>query len=390
MAGLMPDNVDDNLDAAASPIALEREARDRKIDEARKRASPYEVELRIKRLAQQAGVSRQEARRLYEEGLKAVAEDASLIDSDIPGNSLTPNQLSRATQTLRDMAGTRRDAAEEDRRKKWSAMTYLAGGAQNLTGANRGMYAALADMPEEERVQSLQNMMPGAQYTAAVDAAAAKGDPESEARLLAIEANMENSKAERLQQEQQFTTKLQDDRLAREEASKTQLAQINAANAKALAEMNAANLRNNLEWETRFNMAKMPIDSEKAAQEAAANRESQNREMAFQTANPGLYDVMTGTHNTNAAIDQLKGIAARSDSFQYLPGWGFGLREAESMNDELLGLVRRAEMLGIQSPLADPAVRRELIKRWGYSSGWSGGRGGWFGNISQPMPDDLQ
>lgn len=151
MAGFMPDNVDDNLDAAASPIALEREARDRKIDEARKRASPYEVELRIKRLAQQAGVSRQEARRLYEEGLKAVAEDSSLIDSDIPGNSLTPNQLRRATQTLRDMAGTRRDASEEDKRQKWSAMTYLAGGAQNLTGANRGVYAQAAAIKDPEK-----------------------------------------------------------------------------------------------------------------------------------------------------------------------------------------------------------------------------------------------
>ena len=60
------------------------------------------------------------------------------------------------------------------------------------------------------------------------------------------------------------------------------------------------------------------------------------------------------------------------------------------MNDHLKRLQRQAELMGVESPLADPEYRRELIKQWGYSSGWAGGRGGWMGDWFNPMPEDLQ
>jgi hypothetical protein len=59
------------------------------------------------------------------------------------------------------------------------------------------------------------------------------------------------------------------------------------------------------------------------------------------------------------------------------------------MNDELLAMADQAQRVGIETRLADPAYRRQLIEQYGYASGWSGGRGGWFGDFWQPMPEGL-
>ena len=127
-----------------------------------------------------------------------------------------------------------------------------------------------------------------------------------------------------------------------------------------------------------------------AKRDAAATQQRTALELQMQEKSPGLYDVMTGNASTEDAIRELKRIAAGADRFQYLPGGGFGAREAESMNDHLKRLQRQAELMGLESPLADPEYRRDLIKQWGYSSGWAGGRGGWMGDWFNPMPEDLQ
>ena len=112
--------------------------------------------------------------------------------------------------------------------------------------------------------------------------------------------------------------------------------------------------------------------------------------LSMQEKSPGLHDLISGNSSTEDAIRELKKIADGADSFQWLPGGGFGLREATSMNDHLKRLAAQAQQMGINSPLADPAHRRELIKRWGYSSGWVGGKGGWMGDWFHPMPEELQ
>jgi hypothetical protein len=107
----------------------------------------------------------------------------------------------------------------------------------------------------------------------------------------------------------------------------------------------------------------------------------------FVNNNPGAYHAAIGLQ-TPEAEEYLKNAAAGADNFQWLPGGGFGNREAGAMNAALLALARQADMSGVQHRLNDRAYREELIRKYGYASGWSGGRGGWFGDFWQPIPND--
>ena len=211
-----------------------------------------------------------------------------------------------------------------------------------------------------------------------------------EARAQEHAANMEDRRSER-----------EERRAAMERESEQFFERMRTEREKwALDAQNQADSRER-EWGTRERMATDANDVQRQQTQAAAKaaeektaREAADRrqlgELQYKQQAPGLYDIMTGRPDSQEASDALKDIAGRSDRFQYLPGGGFGEREATAMNDELLGLARQAELLGIKSPLADPAYRRNLIQRWGYASGWSGGRGGWFGDFWQPMPSDLR
>jgi len=360
MAGLnvrgdLVGNVQDDLNAAASPMALDPAPR--------RRASPYETELRIKRLAQQAGVSRQEARRLYEEGL-ADAE----VDPEV---GMTPAQLSMATQSLRDMAGTRQDEAEANRKKKWAAMTYLAGGAQNLGGGNRAMYAALADLPEEERQKSLQYMMPGGNQAAAVDVAEVRGNPEMDARILAIETQNQAAADARAQQDRQFRAEMDErgaaraeDAATREAAAQRHMEEIRWANEMALEKMRNESQNSAQEWDRRFDMAKLPIDAELAAAKAkqetfdkqlAANKEAEARALP---GGEGTYQLQQGNYNHPLAEELMKQKARESDKSCL----GFYPDDANRLHATLIGL-------GIK----DPAVRQMLVAKYGQQRSWSRG-----------------
>ena len=107
----------------------------------------------------------------------------------------------------------------------------------------------------------------------------------------------------------------------------------------------------------------------------------------FANNNVGAYHAAIGLQ-TPEADQYLKTAAAGADNFQFLPGGGFGNREAGSMNAALLALARQADMSGVPNRLNDRAYREELIRKYGYSSGWSGGRGGWLGDFWQPIPND--
>ena len=79
-------------------------------------------ELKIARMAQRAGITRQEARRLLDEGREAVMQGR-------PGDGpLTMAERGRESQSLRDMAGSRRDAELKARRQNRIEQAMLAGG----------------------------------------------------------------------------------------------------------------------------------------------------------------------------------------------------------------------------------------------------------------------
>jgi hypothetical protein len=117
------------------------------------------------------------------------------------------------------------------------------------------------------------------------------------------------------------------------------------------------------------------------------DKRKDNMRAGFVTNNPGAYHAAIGLQ-TPEAEEYLKNAAAGADNFQWLPGGGFGSREAGSMNAALLALARQADLSGVQHRLNDRAYREELIRKYGYASGWSGGRGGWFGDLWQPIPND--
>lgn len=83
--------------------------------------SDTERELKISRMARKAGVSREEARRMLDEGRRAAGFE--------PGEGrLTGPQRRMESQSLRDMAGSRRDAELAQRRQNRIDQAMMAGG----------------------------------------------------------------------------------------------------------------------------------------------------------------------------------------------------------------------------------------------------------------------
>ena len=315
---------------------------------------------------------------------------------------------------LRLAAAQKRQADKQARDLQWRAMVMMRAGNYAGALALPGMDDAMRSSIMNQQNAALNANRPGGPINfgptpLGVEAAnAARQDPAGDARLKAIEAQMTIAAADREARAQEHAANMEDRRSEREERraamereSEQFFERMRTEREKwALDAQNQADSRER-EWGTRERMATDANDVQRQQTQAAAKaadeksaKESADRrqlgELTYKQQSPGLYDIMTGRPDSQEASDALKDIAGRSDRFQYLPGGGFGEREATAMNDELLGLARQAELLGIKSPLADPAYRRDLIQRWGYSSGWSGGRGGWFGDFWQPMPSDLR
>jgi hypothetical protein len=315
---------------------------------------------------------------------------------------------------LRLAAAQKRAADKQARELQWRAQLMM----------NRGNYAGAMALPgADDSIRSAALSQQNAALNAnraggpinfgptplGVEATqASRQDPQNDVRLKGIEAQIAAANADRAARSEEFKAMMEDrasDRQLRlqemQRASDKDFERIRAENARFEKEMQRRMEESRMEWGTRERMGidSNAVEREKlgaAASAAAAKesltaeREAKLSELRFQQQSPGAYDVIAGRSDTEGAADALKAIAGRSDRFQWLPGGGFGLREATAMNDELLGLARQAELLGMSSPLTDPAYRRELIKRYGYASGWSGGRGGWFGDLWQPMPDGLK
>jgi hypothetical protein len=305
---------------------------------------------------------------------------------------------------MRTRIAIRKQADREARERQWKAQVMLRAGnrvgALGTEGLDDWQRAAIAGGPTPLAVEA---------------ARAARQSPDNDVRLKGIEAQIAAANADREARANEFRATM-----ARQEAeAKERAKQFDASQTLAMTRMTEEGKRQEAaiaaqlassgrEWDARRAMntenaeverhraatADKKIDEQvRMAEDKArmlAEREARLRELEFQQKSPGMYDVISGRADTRDAASSLKAMAGRSDRFQWLPGGGFGLREATAMNDELLGLARQAELLGVQSPLTDPAYRRELIKRYGYASGWSGGRGGWFGDFWHPMPPDLR
>jgi hypothetical protein len=188
------------------------------------------------------------------------------------------------------------------------------------------------------------------------------------------------------QARQQFEAtnqKFQSERTAADASLKAQLAQTQAMLDRGRGDNEASVEAARLAAEA----AGAPATIALAKMKQEDDRRKDNMRTTFATTNPGAYHAAVGLQ-TPEAEEYLKNAAADADNFQWLPGGGFGSREAGSMNAALLALARQAEMSGVQSRLSDRAYREELIRRYGYASGWSGGRGGWLGDFWQPIPND--
>lgn len=300
----------------------------------------------------------------------------------------TDNAAYNDAGMLRELIAGNREAKREQNETMWRARAMLRGGnavgAQALPGLNDWQRQMLSGGPTPLGVQAAQ-------------AAGAGRAADADVRLAALQAQMEEAEATRQQQAQQFQERMQAEADKRETdrqlaAEQHQLAaeRLTADNKRGLAEIDARLLASKMEMDAKLgatNAAVAEKEKERLAAEAAAVRA---RQMAWQQQEPGLFDIASGRANTRSASAALKALAATSDRFQWLPGGGFGLREATAMNEELLRIAAQAQQLGVQSPLADPEYRRKLIMQYGYSSGWSGGRGGWFGDFWQPMPEGLE
>ena len=418
---------------------------ERKVAEDKMRQHPSVVEARLKRMAAAAGISMSEARASYEAGMeengggetfdefrrgtqdlrdkatdrrlaaqqaakdnwratamlaggsqninsgnRAIYDQAAAIDDpakqaeflsqfrQTPGNFQSNDPRIQVAQIQAEAAKANAAAEREGRnsQNQWLETTRIA-------DEERARAAQMFDATKRQEFDAEQKRLER-EFTAA------QGDKAREDAVLVREQELEQRRqehAERMAAEERRYQLSREENAAREKAAELRHAETleamrgdsAARTAGAAATVEGARIT-----------AGAATEEADAKRDAAAEQQRMAMELGLQEKSPGLYDVMTGNPSTEDAIRELKRIAASADRFQYFPGGGFGAREAESMNDHLKRLQRQAEVMGIESPLADPEYRRELIKQWGYSSGWAGGRGGWMGDWFNPMPEDLQ
>jgi DNA-binding transcriptional MerR regulator len=103
------------------------------------RVADAEREVRIARLARQAGISRAQARAMMDK------ERAGMLPEGAPPTPLNVAQRRQETQGLRDMAGTRRDAELAARQEALRSQRML------LAPGGRGMVNAINELPDEWR-----------------------------------------------------------------------------------------------------------------------------------------------------------------------------------------------------------------------------------------------
>jgi hypothetical protein len=438
-----PEALNDGLEGAASPIEMDPQLTPEELaaieaaQDNRRYSTPYQLRQRTRRMAKTAGISRDEA-----ESMLVPEEEVMANAANVDPQSGLMNARGRAAQydPLIKAAEDARDAAEAERRKTWQSHMMLASG--NARGNMVNAFNMLSDEQKQRVIES--RLTGGRNYNndprlaiAQMEMQARQSEGAAQRAHLASEGAAQRANArelsdadrksradalasQQLLSTQQFQT-TQSESAARHTATMTGMQNNFTAQMEALkqasetartaadqrsadmalglekmrAELQSADNRAREVNDTRIKEAEInaqgPKDQLAVALEKmrqGSDEDKKKRQAAFMAQSPGAYHVASGLGDSPEAIEYLKELAANSDQYQWLPGGGFGSREAGAMNAGLLNLARQADMHGIQHRLNDRAYREELIRKYGYASGWSGGRGGWMGDFWQPIPAD--
>jgi hypothetical protein len=405
----------DGLVGADSPLEVEPvagEPVDPSLAENAWANNPYVVRQKLRRLAKAAGISLSEAQQLISDS--GAAEHG---EKDARGQFTATERASQFAPLI-DAAANARDAAETERMNRWKSQMMLAS-----SNSRANMSNAFDMLSDEQKQRVIEARLTGGRSYSQNDPRLAIAQMEAESRRSEGEAARKSAaeiqaaareearlerEAVRAADQEKWATERQSRKLEFEERMEQARQQFEATNQKFQSERTAADASLKAQLAQTQAMLergrgdnKASVEAARLAAEAAGapatialanmkredDRRKDNMRTTFATTNPGAYHAAVGLQ-TPEAEEYLKNAAADADNFQWLPGGGFGSREAGSMNAALLALARQAEMSGVQSRLSDRAYREELIRRYGYASGWSGGRGGWLGDFWQPIPND--
>jgi len=347
---------------------------------------------RVKRLAEQAGVSYDEADDMLQGGYDWADIDFTRgepLKRYHTGGLPTPTQLAVAMDKsgLTGKAFDRRMADQRQREENVRRSRMLAGPSaaanavnlfntlppdwQNVVAAGRltpnltqtGV-TPLGAQVGEQRIRELQ---------AEIDARAREGEANRDQQWRQFQATSDAAADERDVRRQQFEAEQEARMAALQQAADKMSADLQLTRDRIQAEERIA-AGNNQTAITTEGMRNPPLEDRMSA--ALQGKQLESRQAARQSA-PGLYNLMMGLSDSPDAKKLLQDIAAQADA----TFGGFGDESIAAMDDHLLSLAQQAVAMGItDTPLLDPAERAKLISRHGTASGWKGGRGSTLGN----------
>lgn len=345
-------------------------------------------EVRIARLAEQTGLTYAEAKERY----LAAKSNLSPNDGLAPDGLMTPEGIRLATEELRGLARDKRNATQSELRAKNQRRGMLAGSNLRANNANAVALMSDDDVADVMRARSLPPGVAEAEAKGGVEAGKLDiANKEADARMAAIEAGIENTRADSQRRDREFQESKQrweDERLDRNaqreqealdrQAARTgHLADIEAANQKFFAEIKAnaelnaarqktadeANAINRMEAEARIGA----LDTKVQQQQDAAKRAEEllRRQTLTAQYGPGVEDLLTQPGSlTPAAEDTLRKIATEADQNYF----GFWQSDAERMNAIL-------QRIGI----ADPSQRKVFVETFGLAPDSEAALGPWGG-----------
>jgi hypothetical protein len=292
----------------------------------------------------------------------------------------TEEDLALTADQLRERGRAKKLADRQAKELQWRAQVMMRAG-------NRAGALALPGLDDWQR-----SVIAGGPTPLGVEAArAARRDGGDDARLAAIQAQMETAAADREQRRQEFEQSMNDREAEREQrrddsqAEHTRrLEEFRAANARAMAELRARDDATRMEWDTRARMNTENAGVERAKAEAAeklkADEARRNEEMLRKKEHErtviapleaqhgaGIRHIIAGNYETPEAQASMESMAAASDQ-----SWtGF-------YNSDALRLDATLQRLGI----TDPSVRLRLVNQYGLGPMAAFGPGGRSGPIS--------
>lgn len=392
-----------NADVTSEQLQSRERRRER---EDVRRHSPYAEEQRIARMAERAGVSMAEARAMVQQGYDQAAADRGIPASaawqvDGPNRSVPPDfdQFRDAYTGLRDAV---RDKRAEDKAARMAEVSKRAMLAQNPMG-----YLGRTDITDEQRELVTQRMQgrrrPGddprirvAEINAksAVDAAStqermrieaddrraamveadakAKREFEAEQNRINNEARKAEGDANREAAVAERQADLEREKMRHEQLMRT-MDEQSAEAARRHEDLKTQSAqqftRSSQQFDARYGLDKKKLEQdEKEAEDLKARIESEALLKPMEAKyGEGVRAIAAGDYGTPDSQSSLERIAADADQ-----SWsGFYNSDAARMDAVL-------DRLGV----SDPAVRRELVNRFGLSAMSASGPGGRSGPIS--------